>query len=47
MVTNIKMLKRKKKKPQPNYYIDTSLDTVNNWLLEIAHFILDYHKSAF
>lgn len=29
------------------YRLDTSIDAVNNWLLEAAHFVLDYHKQEF
>jgi hypothetical protein len=43
------MLKARKKPkkqslPPMPYKKDTSVDAVNNWLLEVAHFVLDYHK---
>jgi|JI6StandDraft_1071083.scaffolds.fasta_scaffold61958_2 hypothetical protein len=38
------MLKSRRRPKKLPYKIDTSIDAVNNWLLEIAHFVLDYHK---
>jgi len=44
VLSNLKMLKGKRRVKKPSYRIDTSIDAVNSWLLEIAHFVLDYHK---
>jgi hypothetical protein len=49
IMTSLKMVKarRKPKKSSMPHRIDTSVDAVNNWLLEVAHFVLDYHKDEF
>lgn len=44
VLTSLKLLKGKRREKKPPYIIDTSIDAVNNWLLESAHFVLDYHK---